>query len=161
MKVILFIIASLFVLNTAIAQQSWNMLNCNGYITDVKFCNTNTGWAVGYGGIIFKTTNSGVNWIQQFNPDPGRSLNQITAFSIDECILSGYRSNKLLKTTNGGINWFVLYDFGGHPYWGSIWNHSFINQNTGWVLSDSLIYKTTNGGSNWSLQSTLNSLLGI
>jgi len=160
MKKILLIIVVLFTANFTRAQQSWNMLNYNGYITKAAFCNVNTGWAVGYGGIIYKTTNSGTNWVQQFNPAPGRTLDHITAFTSDVCIISGnYNNNKLLKTTNGGTNWFVLYDFGGHIYWGSIRSHSFINQNTGWVLSDSMIYKTTNGGSNWLLLTTLTSQL--
>ena len=158
MRKLIFVLALVFAVNAGMAQQNWNMLNYNGYITKAAFCNAYTGWAVGYGGIIFKSTNSGVNWVQQFNPEPGRSLDQITAFTPDVCIVSGNTSNKLLKTTNGGTDWFVLYDFGGHIYSGSIESHSFINQNTGWVLSDSMIYKTTNGGGNWSLQSTLNSL---
>lgn len=155
MKKILLIIVVSLIANFAIAQQNWNMLNYNGYITKAAFCNVNTGWAVGGAGIIFKTTNSGINWVQQYNPLPGEYLDIVSAISPDVCIVGGSYINYLLRTSNGGVNWYNVNNFGGNTFW----SVDFINQNTGWLISDSIIYKSTNGGNYWNLISVQSSYI--
>ncbi len=34
-------------------------------LLDIDFINENTGWACGDDGVVVKTTNGGVNWVQQ------------------------------------------------------------------------------------------------
>ena len=38
---------------------------CSSSLLDVEFINRTTGWACGDGGVIVKTTNGGINWLQQ------------------------------------------------------------------------------------------------
>ena len=113
-------------------------------LLDIKFINKNTGWICG-DGIILKTTNMGVNWIQQSYPAPDKSLYCIHPVDSNIVYCVGLFQT-ILKTTNGGENWFAIKNGPvgqGYSYHGTF----FINSLTGWVFgSGNQIYKTTNGG---------------
>jgi len=108
-------------------------------------------------GYIYKTTNGGVNWIEQYKDSLYNSskinsicfVNQNTGYAVGQ-IFSG--NIRFFKTTNGGANWDTLRYNNGRCK--SLY---FLNSNTGWAaghwLSDSAsIAYTSNGGVNWSLQ---------
>jgi photosystem II stability/assembly factor-like uncharacterized protein len=66
----------------------------------VYFSSLNTGWAGGTSGYIFKSTNGGLNWIQQVSPSNGFRndfwfFNDFTGW----CVGGG---GQIFKTTNGG-----------------------------------------------------------
>lgn len=67
--ILLFQVALLFLtLTEAYSQPGWfwqNPLPQGNNLNSVKFMNTTTGWAVGGGGTILITTNSGTSWISQ------------------------------------------------------------------------------------------------
>lgn len=112
---------------------------------DVEFINRYTGWALGDGGKIIKTTNGGVNWINIPNPsiNGGGILSSI--FPVDSlyCYVAGGH-NIILKTTNGGQNWIEISN--GIPSSGIFNGVHFIDRNTGWFCGSQRVLRTTNGG---------------
>ena len=64
-----FIVASFVFLFVGISYSQQGWVNQNSGITEslnsVKFINADTGWCAGNTGKILKTTNGGINWIQQ------------------------------------------------------------------------------------------------
>ena len=113
------------------------------------FVDDNTGWIVGSDGFIKKTTNSGLDWIQQ------KSGTTLTLKSIQFTNLNiGWICGEegiILKTTNGGLNWSSLMS-------GTIENLTdiqFCDANTGYIVGYSgTILKTTNGGLSWTSQTS-------
>jgi hypothetical protein len=99
-----------------------------------------------------KTTNSGVNWNDEYNPlyDYLESI-----FFVDQ--YNGWicGDHQILKTTNAGINWTI--------YTSGNWFISiqFISQDTGWVIDEvyGAVKKTIDGGVNWINQLTSSSTL--
>ena len=132
-----------YIYNTIDGGSNWSIqYTGTGFIdiNSITFINQNTGFAVGYGGQVLKTTNSGLNWNSQ-NSGTNLSLYSVSFVSAS----SGWACSEggmVIKTTNGGANWTNQI----------ITNHSlasiyFVNENTGWVVGgDSTIWKTTNGG---------------
>jgi len=110
-------------------------------LTDIYFINTNTGFACGAGGVIVKTTNSGLNWVT-LNTGISSNLVKIKFFDINNGIAGG---DKIIKTTNGGTNWSLVCDtaFANDIH--------FLDQNQWWICSSSphTNKKTTNGGALW------------
>ena len=112
------------------------------YINDILFINENTGF-IGSNG-MFKTTNGGINWYRvSIYTTQTLQLIGITGFAITSA------PGNFLKSTNLGENW-ISYPTGA-SYRGDLF---FINAETGWINSPSIIRKTTNGGMNWSIQNT-------
>ena len=122
------------------------------YFNCLNFINDQTGFAGGSnlnsGGMICRTTNSGLSW--QFISMPHQVM---SIYFIDS--LNGYsacNNGCVMKTTNSGLNWTeYLIPFGYRLY-----DIKFINSLTGFVCgSDSvgigIIYKTTNSGTTWLL----------
>lgn len=130
------------------------------------FClNSNVAWASAYfwtdypawKGYILKTTNGGINWIEQYKD----SLYNVTVINSIQFIdqntgfVIGMKFNgktKFFKTTNGGTNWdTILYT---HRKYNCLF---FVDQNTGWIggsyyPDSSCISYTTNAGLSWTLQ---------
>jgi photosystem II stability/assembly factor-like uncharacterized protein len=120
-------------------------------LNSVQFTNQYTGYASGSRGLITKTTDGGITWLNlNTNIQPPNSLNSVI-FSISFLNPdTGYAvtNNKIIKTTNAGINWFTL-DSGSYTNFKYI---QFADNNTGYVGGGHSIIKTTNGGINWILQ---------
>lgn len=109
----------------------------------MHFFDTETGMAVGNGGMIFRTSNGGANWTTQGFP------NQSALYSVTFTSPStGYigADNSIYKTTNGGANWNVSLNSFGTAFQ-SVY---FLNENTGHAAGGNKIFKTTNAGVNWS-----------
>ncbi|HEY5124236.1 MAG TPA: YCF48-related protein [Ignavibacteria bacterium] len=160
MKKIIFILAFVFSLffshsSLVIAQSGWQFSSLNSNFYSVYFINTNTGWVVGDGSVILKTTNSGVSWLPQ---KTGFDLQLKSVYFINEytgwlCGADGPQSagGTIFKTTNSGNNWSLMIINDSNNY-----NSIFFATNlTGWVCgADKLIIKSTNGGINWYQQLT-------
>ena len=128
------------------------------YLGYFSFIDENTGWFTwGFSGVsggIYKTTNGGINWINQFVPSGNGIHNTFTIFKIINYdtiyggggyIDLGSRVSGLIwKTINGGLNWgYQKPDTNFYNgFYGSI---DFINSNTGWAYEGNGIH-TTNGG---------------
>jgi photosystem II stability/assembly factor-like uncharacterized protein len=118
--------------------------NFIGWIYKIKFLNSSTGYLVGHGlsGLdkIFKTTNSGVNWLKK------TCYETVDAFSLDiadenTVYVCGWEG--IMRTTNAGANWYLEYRFANSP----LFDIDFINVSTGYAVGmTGTIIKTTTGG---------------
>jgi len=111
-----------------------------------SFPSLNTGFAVGYGNRMIKTTNSGNNWFNiSIFPNTAEDLNSV--WFINEN--SGWMcstNDTLYQTTNSALTWIrqkKLQSDGQKIF--------FIDSNTGWIVAQPNLYKTTNAGANWEI----------
>jgi len=118
----------------------------------LKFYNNNTGY---YAGVLYnsstfnihKTTNGGVNFIDQSSNYTAQRFMSIWIMHPDTVIICG-NYGKILKTVNGGNNWNLVYADTIKQFWCLF----FVNHNTGFVSgSHGTIMKTTNKGNNWTI----------
>jgi photosystem II stability/assembly factor-like uncharacterized protein len=73
----------------------------------IYMINNNTGWSVGANGVIVNTTDGGLNWNYQANPDTSnRTLLDVFFLNASEGWAVGY-SGVILHTTNGGALWTI------------------------------------------------------
>jgi len=125
-------------------------------ISSVFFINEQTGWAASYDysiyyGLLFKTTNSGLNW---YEVDSNYQRMYTDIFFVNQNTGYATGNNVIKKSTNGGTNWFDVIGASKQNYYQSLY---FINDATGWVAVSnfngaSKIIKTTNGGLVWYTQ---------
>jgi len=115
---------------------------------DIRFSDPQNGWAVGDRGTIFKTTNSGINWVAQLNITT-KGINSVYFINPQIGWLAG--DSMFFKTTNGGNNWESV-SVNQDLNYGKLY---FIDQLTGFVFSEGLL-KTTDGGTTWYNQDFLN-----
>jgi photosystem II stability/assembly factor-like uncharacterized protein len=71
-------------------------------LKDINFINENTGWSVGYGGLILKTTNNGDNWVVQNNSSSPDLIS--VKFKTDDISLCISKNGYIVRTNNGGSN---------------------------------------------------------
>lgn len=110
---------------------------------------TTTGWIVGDGGWIIKTTDSGATWTVQSS---GTNANLYDVFFSDASNGWAVGTNGVIfVTANGGTAWTaqtsgVSTDLNGV---------SFISSSIGWAVGvDGVIRTTANGGTLWSAQTS-------
>lgn len=151
------------IVHTSNGGNSWAIQNSGiiETIDDIFFINQNTGWVIangyfGYGTIILKTTNNGVNWNFSRFYDTTLVLNHILFINSNTGFLTGY-SGFIFKSTNSGVNWVNTYiDTAYCPVLYLLPKNDiyFINDNTGFACGgridiQGLIWTTTNSGLNW------------
>jgi len=124
----------------------FTIINPSPLVYDCFFINANTGWAVGLDSIarIAKTTNGGLNWVQQsasINSSEHISSVYFANASTGWCT----RTGTVNKTTNGGSNWYAQ----SLPQ-AVLLNKVFaISPESAWILGYMTVLSTTNGGANW------------
>ncbi len=116
-------------------------------VPDAQFINESLGSMITDGGLVYKTTNGGVNWTSTYQSyiysmSGVCFLNQDTGFVTGNTTMYGYPEGLLLKTTDGGINWDELYF--EHPCF-DIW---FPYPDTGFISTYGIL-KTTDSGNSW------------
>lgn len=123
----------------------------SGYLFQICFTNVSTGYVIGNGGFIFKTTDTGTTWIQLAS---GTGLNlwgigfadANTGFAVGGPA-SG--ANVILKTTNAGSYWYSI-NYSSNCV---LWSVRFISPTTGYITGwCNQIIKTTDGGASWCNQ---------
>ena len=163
-KVLVFIsIACTLVSGTLQAQWYWQNPSPQGNpLSGISFIN-NTGFAVGWGGAVLRTTNSGLSW--SFIP-LGDSLilygvsfldvnNGVAVGTVASGTTAGGTIGVICKTTDGGDNWTVQTN--------NVTNRLqavfFVNTNliiaAGW---QGRIIRSTDGGNTWTAPSSGTSL---
>jgi photosystem II stability/assembly factor-like uncharacterized protein len=123
-----------------------NVPNLGPYLLCVHFADVNTGYIVGNYGSIFKTTNSGNNWVLlNTNTTEGLAgvyfINTLTGFAVG----GGATAGIILRTSNGGNTW-SLNQYSSCPLMRVTFTSPTVGYIAGWCHQ---IVKTTNGGLNW------------
>jgi len=143
----IFYICFFYLLTFSIAQAQWTNLNLTPNGNDLWstfFVDDNTGWIVGSGGFITKTTNSGDEWILQ-NSGTTSTLKSVQFVDRNTGWICG-EGGLILKTTDGGANWNLLAS-GTTEHLSDIY---FYDINMGYVVGfNGTILKTTDSGSSW------------
>ena len=145
------VIFFLFSINNYSQWTSQNPVPDGNTLRSVFFINDNTGWTVGSEGFITKTTNSGIDWIQQ---NTGTNANLKSVKFIDENY--GWvvgEDGTILMSIDGGINW-TNQNSNTNATLNSV---DFFDTNIGWATGyNGTILRTTNGGNNWISVDSLN-----
>jgi photosystem II stability/assembly factor-like uncharacterized protein len=115
----------------------------------VFFISTTVGWFVGDGGMIFKTTDAGVTWVQQTSTVVVELEDIFFSDSTHGWAVGA--DGTILVTTNGGTTW-AAQTSGVATRLNAV---GFISNTNGWAVGDGgVIRVTTNGGGTWSLQTS-------
>ncbi len=122
----------------------------NNYLTDTHFISPDTGWVVGKGPAILKTTDGGSTWINQF-PSAGEDMLSVYFLDGLNGWVGGYNGG-IYKTTDGGNNWSQKFSGYLHPvsqikFTDSMIGNAVIGKWDGYRYG--AIVQTTNGGENW------------
>ena len=127
-------------------------------MSGIEFTDINNGFAVGAGGTILRTTDSGTNWINQ-SSGTSLHLNDVCFPDENNGWIVGFGndwgptdSSIILHTTDGGISWLQQTTFVGTI----LLDLCFADANNGWAVGaeysgdgDGVILRTTDGGVNW------------
>ncbi len=156
----------LFLAYGADAQWLWQNPSPQGNnLNNLIFVDANTGYAVGEGCSILKTTDGGMNWSDLSLPDyPGYTLMDISFVDVSTGWITGYYLASdfssvyglVLKTTNAGATWTEQYNGFFKPTFGI----QFFDALNGTVvgsdlsLGQGLILRTTDGGNTWLPQNS-------
>lgn len=130
-------------------QSSWQatFLGNPNHLTSISFPSESTGYIFGTE-IMYKTTNSGSNWIGSLLPFKFYSsyfINTMTGYALAKSSLQS-DTMVILKTTDGAVNW-SNYRLSPRDWYRKV---KFVNQNTGYIFSFREYYfRTTNGGLSW------------
>lgn len=109
------------------------------------FVGESVGWAVGRGGLLLRTTDSGKTWTES-KIHENAFFPLLDVFFINENIGWACDLRFLYRTEDGGRTWTqVVLD---SRQLGALF---FIDENNGWVGDWGKLFKTTNAGSDWAI----------
>ena len=116
------------------------------HILGIDFVDVNTGYAVGTGGVILKTTDGGAHW----NAQASGTTESFYAVDFTDALhgVAVGDNQSLVRTTNGGVTWTPVF----YPVFTSFRAVWFLNANVGFITGSvpSNILKTTDGGATWA-----------
>ncbi len=124
----------------------WSSYGFTTNIDKVRFYNENTGWIIGYGGILAKTTNAGQNWVRDINFN-GHNLIDFSIINANEYwVLSkvGSLQSAFYKTTNGGVDWNLM----GYRS-STLAEMKFFTPYIGYIYGGNVLFKTESAGQTW------------
>ncbi|HSW54090.1 MAG TPA: YCF48-related protein [Ignavibacteriaceae bacterium] len=115
----------------------------------VHFVNADTGWAVGEGGAIIKTTNSGGKWIW-YESGVGNTLRTVSAVNNGQRVIAAGDGGIILISEDAGETWSQL----SSPTTRNLWNMQMITEQIGRIVGEGgASLKTVDGGYTWIQQS--------
>lgn len=139
--------------------------NYNFY--DIYVADYQTYLLAGYNGVIFKTTNQGVNW-NKCNIPPTNDILKKFIFqdSAKGFVLGGpkwYKNDRIYNTTNGGNNWYLFQDFSNDDI--TVNGMMFVDSTKiflyGSKENKEAILLSTNAGINWKIVYNGDSLVSL
>ena len=114
------------------------------FLYSIIFLNDNDGFAAGYKGTLYKTTNGGEDW-NKLSAFTGRTIYSLF-YTGDEIYTSGYAGVNH-RSSDEGMSWRANKSF----Y--NLKTIFFMNKDTGWAAGSSgIVISTTNGGSRWNME---------
>ena len=118
-------------------------------LNSVFFIDDNTGWLVGSEGFIKKTTNAGLDWIQQ-NCNTALTLSSVQFINSNTGWVCG-EGGLISKTTDGGLNWTQSSSTSSN----NLTDICFCSNDTGYAVGyNGTILKTADAGSTWVSQNS-------
>ena len=134
------------IIKTIDAGYTWtDVLQTDNGINNIYFYNHNIGFAVCENGKIYKTTDSGINWILLPLSETDYVYN---IFFLNENVgWACIGAERIIKTTDGGNNWTSSIT----PNAIANRDVEFINENVGYVVGVyAKMFKSTDGGTIWN-----------
>ena len=116
MKLILSVLLLLFSLTFAGAQWVEQTSGVTTQLTSVSAIDGNNAWICGYSGVVLRTTNGGLNWINASASPIPTTLNLHCIFGIDAStalVCGSGTAAFVFKTTNAGANWTQVFTEAG------------------------------------------------
>ncbi len=148
------------IIHTSNGGNSWVLQNSTVTtpVVDIFFINKNRGWTLTYpevppfGTTILKTTNGGLDWIDDSTFFENEIMSSIFFFDEFVGFLGG---SGIKKTTDGGLTWINVHIDSGGVSTLPILNFTFYSRTFGYACGGRLdvagvIWRTTDGGINWS-----------
>lgn len=154
------------ILSTSDGGKTWqSQRRISSSIADIFFLDANTGWAAGFNGVIYHTTNGGRIWTQQRSElEPLESFSAIQDDRLLRFALygihffdqqngmvaattQGFDAGRVLSTSNSGDVWsrrWIVGDTGVRDVLLTSPTDAFAVVNNG-----TYVYRTVNGGSSW------------
>lgn len=111
-------------------------------LSDISFCDENTGMISGFGGTVYFTKDGGENW-RTVNTNANMTF--LSIFSLDKNTYFTAR-NGLYKSTDGGYSWKrtnLLSEISVFDIW-------FKDESVGFLTSGAGTYVTTDAGESWT-----------
>ena len=113
--------------------------------TSLSFVDSLYGWASLGGWRPYKTTDGGLNWIEQTNmTDFYMSSDVYFANQDTGWIIDADSWSVLDKTTDGGLTWDTVANISG------AYNFNFFPSPSHWIINGSYVYITTDSGNGWN-----------
>ena len=148
-----------FPLTLLLSQSStFQRVNTNSFpsFNDIRFVNETNGWVIGLSGAIYKSNDSGQNWLEQ-RSNTTSSPNTIFAFD-DKKVFVGGANRRFLRTTDGGSTWKADSVAEIPTGTATIYKIYFADDLKGWILASTSsagwILSTTDGGVSWAVNLT-------
>ena len=111
-------------------------INLSTALSKIQFVNSNTGWVSTDSGGLFKTTDGGNSWTQQ-------SIKSLNFHFVNDKIGWSVNGSSINYTVDGGKIWTIQNSNTNN----FLWDISFVNMYSGWVVGDSgIILHTQNSG---------------
>lgn len=147
MKTKLSILILLLLLYHGTGLSQWSQMNSGTsvFLNSIGIYLNGTGYACGFGGLVLKTTNYGINW-SALPPTSSGYLYSVHVQSSQTAYFSG-ADGDIIMTSNGGANWIHQTSNTTN----TLRCVYFASSNIGVAAGDNgTIRVTTNGGTNWN-----------
>jgi photosystem II stability/assembly factor-like uncharacterized protein len=121
-------------------------------LRDISLVGSQVGTAVGESGVILRTTDGGVTWVQQDGEIDGDIIT--VRFADAKRGIAGTSYGELLHTNNGGATWdCYTVPYGVRPY-GYMVDVAYYDGVNAVVLAlSNRLYRSTDGGFTWGWES--------
>jgi photosystem II stability/assembly factor-like uncharacterized protein len=124
-----------------------NNLPNGGFLRDVCSINNNISIAIGDNGIVFKTTDGGLTWLNLYNTDFMNDYQDCWFQNDSTGVAINYQG--IIRTTDKGHSWQLQFPAGGSIERDV--DFEVVNDSTAYVILYNKLYKTFDRGITWSL----------
>jgi photosystem II stability/assembly factor-like uncharacterized protein len=117
-------------------------LNIPEKINTLYFMSSDTGFFAGGHGILYRTTNGGMDWL---NINSGTDSEILRLFFVTSKDGWFYTKDSLKSTSDGGLTWKGI----SSNYGGADGMTYFYNKTNGWAAAGRYFFSSTDGGKTW------------